>query len=116
MSEDALPGQQDFTFVFAETHGVSVNPVLHLFDVPLNGSPDIQHTRHSSSLALFTDVIMMYFVLYPKLLMKRLNSVSSSTDPSMTFMACYQLRLQNHDLCPLSVGQKSSSVSFSFTL
>lgn len=39
------------------------------------------------SLALFTDVMMMYFVPYSKLLIKRLNSVSSSIYPSMTFIA-----------------------------
>lgn len=64
------------------------------------------------SLALLTDVMMMYFVPYSKLLMKRLNRVSSSTYPSMTFMAHYQLRFQNHDLCSLNAESKSRSVSF----
>lgn len=54
------------------------------------------------SLALLTDVTIMYYVSYSKLLMRRLNSVSSSTYPSMAFMSHYQLRLQNHDLCPVS--------------
>lgn len=68
------------------------------------------------SLALFTDVMMMYFVPYSKLLMCRLNSVNCSTYPSMTFMDISQLRLQNYDLCFLNVDTKSNSVSFSFTL
>lgn len=66
----------------------SIHPIL-------SGSSEWQYCspalQPSFRLGLFIDVMMMYFITYPNLLMKTLNIVSSSTDPGMVLITHLQL-------------------------